>query len=357
MSPPRSFVPAWWLPGRHAQTVWSQVARSRRLVRYERESIGTPDGDELLVDHLPGPPGSPRLLLLHGLEGSSYSVYIQNLARLAHARGWRVAAMNLRGCARDPADTRTWIPNRCPRLYHSGETGDPDLVIRTLAGRDESAPLVAMGASVGGNILLKWLGENPGQTAVRALATMSVPYDLGAASRHMETRIGRAYLRWFLPSLREKMLHVADRFPDVRARMDLEAARRAVDFHPFDHVATAPMHGFDGADDYYRQCSSIHFVGRIRTPTLCLSARDDPFVPAHILGRLRGALSPSVRLEVTESGGHVGWVTGAHPGRARYWAEEYVLDWLAAQIEEPRSFTAQALATGRGHAARGPRTR
>ncbi len=320
------------MPGPHAQTIWGQVGRSRQLVDYERESVETPDGDEVLLDHLGTAKNAPRVLLMHGLEGSSYSVYIQNLALLAAARGWNVTVLNLRGCARDPADTWTWIPNRQPRLYHSGETGDPNLVIQTLAQRAPGVPLVAIAVSVGGNILLKWLGENPDQTHLSAVATMSVPYDLGVASRHMETALGRYYLRWFLPTLREKMLFVAERFPEIGARMDVEAAKRAVDFHPFDHVATAPMHGFDGADDYYERCSSIYFVGRIRTPTLCLSARNDPFLPPHVLDRLAGEVSEEVRLEVTPGGGHVGWVEGAHPGRVRYWAEERVVDWLGDQL-------------------------
>lgn len=323
-----SFRPAWWLPGPHAQTIWGQVGRSRRLVSYARESLETPDGDEIILDHVDGRPGHPRLLLMHGLEGSSYSVYIQNLARIAQDQGWGITVLNLRGCARDPDDTWTWIPNRRPRLYHSGETGDPDLVIRHLRERHSDVPLVAIAVSVGGNILLKWLGENPDQDALSAVATMSVPYDLGAASRHMETAVGRYYLRWFLPTLREKMLYVAEQFPEVRALMDVEAAKRAVDFHPFDHVATAPMHGFDGADDYYERCSSLRFVDRIRTPTLCLSARDDPFLPDRVLDELLHAASPSVRVEITRRGGHVGWVAGSHPGQVRYWAEERVFTWL-----------------------------
>ncbi len=336
MAAPRPFTPAWWLPGAHAQTVWGQLGRSRRLVAYERESIETVDGDEVLVDHLEGPTGAPRLLLLHGLEGSSYSVYIQNLALRAQRRGWSVSALNLRACARDPADTWSWIPNRRPRLYHSGETGDPDRVLRVLKARAPEVPLVAIGVSVVGNILLKWLGENPEQKQLVALATLSVPYDLAAASRHMETAIGRLYLRGFLPTLREKMRHVAERFPEAGARMDLDAAQQAIDFHPFDHVATAPLHGFASADDYYERCSSICFVDRIRTPTLCVSARDDPFLPANVLDTLASKLPTAVRLVVTPRGGHVGWVEGPHPGRPRYWAEDHLLQWLAERLEADR---------------------
>ena len=243
--------------------------------------------------------------------------------------------MNLRGCARDPENTWTWIPNRRPRLYHSGETGDPDFVIRLLARRHPSEALVAIGVSVGGNILLKWLGENPEQTVLSAVVTISVPYDLAAASRHMETKVGRYYLKWFLPTLREKMLHLAARFPEVREIMDIEAANRAIDFHPFDQAATAPIHGFDGADDYYERCSSLRFIDRIRTPTLCLSARDDPFLPPRILDELAKTPSPSVEVSVTPTGGHVGWVSGRHPGKIHYWAEEKALGWLIERTGRP----------------------
>lgn len=339
-----SFRPAWWLPGPHAQTVWGQLTRPRRLVSTRREALPTPDGDELLLDHLDddgangaaraafGAGSRPRLLVLHGLEGSSFSVYVQGMLALALARGFRATVLNFRSCARDEGDTRTWIPNRRPRLYHSGETTDLDLVARELQRREPDAPLVAAGVSLGGNVLLKWLGERAEERVVHAAVAISVPYDLGAGATFLVNPIGRLYLRHFLPTLRAKVESIWERFPEVRDRIDLERARRARDFHPFDDAATAPLHGFAGADDYYAQSSSIGFLPRVATPTLCLSAIDDPFLPRDALRRVREAASPAIELRFTPRGGHVGFVGGSSPRRPSYWAERTALDWLTARL-------------------------
>src|SRR5499427_10966560 len=152
-------VPAWWIPGAHLQTAWARIARSRRLVAFEREVLTTPDDDDLVLDHLAGPAGSPRVLLLHGLEGSAYSLHTQGLAVLIARAGWRGTVLNFRSCARDPRDIRVRLRNRTARLYHSGETTDLDLVVRTLAAREPGVPLAAIGFSMGGGVLLKLLGE------------------------------------------------------------------------------------------------------------------------------------------------------------------------------------------------------
>jgi predicted alpha/beta-fold hydrolase len=330
--------------------VWGQLARSRCLVELEREVLPTPDGDELVLDHLiEGNAGSlrdaarPRLLVLHGLEGSSHSVYVQGMLVLARAQRWRATVLNFRSCARDPRDTVTWLPNRRPRLYHSGETSDLDLVVRELERRDPSSPLFAIGVSLGGNVLLKWLGEHPSQRIVAAAAAISVPYDLAEGARHLASPIGRFYLRHFLPTLRAKVESIWRRFPEARDRIDLEASLRARDFHPFDDAATAPLHGFAGADDYYARSSSIGFLGRIATPTLCLSAIDDPFLPSHVLDRVRAAASPAIELVFTRRGGHVGFVAGAMPRRPSYWAERRAIEWLEAHADRagdrPRAST------------------
>lgn len=335
------FSPAWWLPGPHAQTVWGQLARSRRVVALERERLATPDGDDLVLDHLAGGGGgTPRLLVLHGLEGSSYSVYVQGMLGLALARGWRATALNFRSCARDPHDTISWLPNRRPRLYHSGETTDLDLVATELRRREPDAPLLAAGVSLGGNVLLKWLGEHPGQRVVAAAAAISVPFDLAAGARNLATPIGRFYLRHFLPTLRAKVESIWTRFPEVRDRIDLPRVLRARDFHPFDDAATAPLHGFAGADEYYARSSSLGYLDRITTPALCLSAVDDPFLPREVLEQVRASAPPALELHFTRHGGHVGFVGGARPRLASYWAEQRAIEWLAAHLperpEEPR---------------------
>jgi predicted alpha/beta-fold hydrolase len=337
------FTPPWWLRNPHVQTMFGRVVRKRRLVELEREVLETPDGDELVLDHLAGgsrlaaggadvaPAASRRqppahFLLLHGLEGSSNSVYMQGMLAAIARRGMGATALNFRSCARDPKKVSRMLPNRRPRFYHSGETGDFDFVVRTLAERWPSTTFVAIGASLGGNALLKWLGEHPGQTTIAAAATISVPYDLGAGAIQLErTWMGRLYVNSFLATLKEKVKTVVQRFPDVKLDLDRVLSTRT--FREFDDAATAPLHGFRDADDYYTRSSSLYFLSRITTPTLCISADDDPFLPHEALERARAAASPSVHFVTTPYGGHVGFVGAS----MTYWAEELAVDWLVAR--------------------------
>ncbi len=325
------FRPAWWLPGRHLQSLWGPLARSRHLVSFRRETLSTPDGDVLLLDHVDGPPRAPRVVLLHGLEGSSHSVYIQGMLRRIAERGWSGVALNFRSCARDPRDLRRRIPNLRPRFYQSGETGDAGLVIRALAAREPSVPLFAIGASLGANVLLKWLGENRDQRLLAAAAAISTPFDLAAGSRALESGAGPLYVRVFLATLRPKALGVLLRFPELASRIDRERIRRALTFREFDDAATAPLHGFSDSGDYYARSSSLGYLDRIRTPVLCVSAEDDPFLPPEALRRARAAASPRVEFLATRAGGHLGFVSA---GPARYWAEEKVMEWLEGRLRD-----------------------
>jgi predicted alpha/beta-fold hydrolase len=325
--PDRATAP-WWLPGAHFQTIWARLARSRRLMTFEREVLTTDDDDDLVLDHAAGPAGSPRVLLLHGLEGSAYSLHTQGLAHLVARAGWRSTVLNFRSCARDPQDITRRLPNRRPRLYHSGETGDLDLVVRHLAAREPEVPLHAIGFSLGGNVLLKWLGEVGERSFIRAAVTISVPYDLAAAARFLERPIGRLYAANFLRRLKPKALDLIARFPEETAQLSAERIGRATTFGELDEYVTAPLHGFTSADDYYRHASALAYLGRIRIPTLCVSAEDDPFFPAAALPRARAAASPDVTFQVSHWGGHTGFVAGRWPWRPRYWAEEDALAWL-----------------------------
>ena len=325
----RSFSPAWFARGPHVQTVWGRVVRPRRMVKLEREEIETPDGDALVLDHLRGE--RIRVILMHGLEGSSHSVYIQGLLSIIARRGFAATAINFRSCARDPRSLNRMLPNRRPRFYHSGETMDFDFVANTLHARQPDTQLVACGASLGGNALLKWLGEHSGQEIIRAAATLSVPYDLGAGAAYLERGLGPFYVGGFLRTLKKKVRDVAKRFPETR--LDVERAMRAKTFREFDDVATAPLHGFADANDYYARSSSIHYLSRITTPALCVSAEDDPFLPPEVLQRAKAVASPSIEFVTTHHGGHVGFVGGSLPWKSVYWAEELVVDWLAANIK------------------------
>jgi predicted alpha/beta-fold hydrolase len=334
------FTPAWWLRGRHAQTTWGRLARSRRRVPLRREALIAPDGDTLFVDHLDRPavgdaPDAPRLLLLHGLEGSSNSVYVQGLLALAARAGFRASVLNFRYCARDAGDLERCIPNQRPRLYHSGETSDLDFVARTLAARD-GRPLFAAGISLGGNALLKWLGEHPQDATVAAAATLSVPYDLAAGDRYMASFPTKLYVRSFVKTLTAKAEGLVGRFPEAAERIDLPRARRAFTFREFDDAATAPLHGFAGADDYYARSSSLAFLSRITIPTLCISALDDPFLPPEATRRAQGAASSTVRFVVTDRGGHAGFVA-ARGLTPVYWGEELVIAFLLARAAAARA--------------------
>lgn len=329
------FTPAGWLHGRHVQTVWGRLARSKRQVVMRREALTAPDGDTLFVDHLDAPAEerAPFLLVLHGLEGSSNSVYAQGLLALAARAGFRAAALNFRFCARDQADLRRCIPNERPRLYHSGETSDFDFVARTFAAR-LGRPLLVAGVSLGGNVLLKWLGENAGDPAVGAAVTLSVPFDLAAGDRYMSRFPSTLYVRTFVRTLTAKAENLVERFPEAAASIDLPRARRAFTFREFDNAATAPLHGFADADDYYARSSSQPFLARITVPTLCISSLDDPFVPAETVERARRTASPAVRFLVTEKGGHAGWIA-ARGLKHVSWGEERAFEFLARQAREP----------------------
>ena len=329
--PDAAFRPPLWLSSAHLQLAAGALLRPRRRVLWRREIVATPDGDELVLDHADADAPAARLLLLHGLEGSSFSTYVQGLAGHGIRRGWSVTALNFRSCARDPRRPFRRLPNRTPRLYHSGETGDLDFVVGLLARSAPSLPLVAAGASIGGNVLLKWLGEGRSDGRVRAAATISTPYDLLACARHLERGAGPIYTRVFLRTLRPKALAVRARFPEAADRIDPDRVRRARTFFEFDDAATAPLHGFAGAGDYYARSSSLAFLPRITMPVLCLAARNDPFLPEEALERARAAAPPAVDFRVTASGSHLGFPEG-HPWALRSWAERAVAEWLDGKI-------------------------
>ena len=245
-------------------------------------------------------------------------------------------ALNFRSCARDLPDLGRNIPNRTPRLYHSGETTDFDHLVKSLVAAEPGVAHAAIGVSLGGNVLLKWLGENPGQAHVAAAATISVPYDLEAGARKLEQGLGPVYTATFLRGLRRKTRQLLRRHPEVADRFDAQRMRSARTFFAFDDAVTAPLHGFRSAKHYYDTSSSLNWVGRITTPTLCLSAEDDPFLPSSVLDRVAANASGAVRLVATRHGGHTGFIGGTSPLRVRYWAEERAAEFVAARLARSR---------------------
>lgn len=323
-----AFRRAWWLRNPHAQTIWGRVVRRPPRVATSVEVLATDDGDSLELHHLAATSAAaPHVLLLHGLEGSRHSHYVGGLLHQASARGWGATLLVFRGCGD--------APNTARRFYHSGETSDLDFVFRTLRSRWVRAHWLLAGVSLGGNVMLKWLGErgDDSKSLVAAAAAVSVPFDLEAGARRIAEGPFRIYDRSFLRSLRRKALTKAARIPGL---LDGSAAARARTLFEFDDCVTAPVHGFASAHDYYSRSSSIRFLPRIRVATLLLSAADDPFLPPAVLQDVQriadenSCLSP----EFHSHGGHVGFVQGPWPWRADYYAERRVF-----------AFFDQALAT------------
>ena len=303
----------WWLPGGHLQTIAAALSPAPR-VAFTRETWETPDGDFIEVDRA-GVAGATRLLVLfHGLEGSSQSHYARALAAETLARGWSFALPHFRGCSGKL--------NRLPRAYHSGDTAEADWILNRFAA--ESCPLVAAGVSLGGNVLLKWLGER-GTAAlgrVHRAAAVSAPIDLAACGNALDGGFNRrTYTRVFLATLKAKAFakHTLGRL-----QFDVRRLARARTLREFDDMITAPLHGFRDTDDYWSCASSAPWLARIEVPTLVLNARNDPFLPAEALERAARGAAKNVVLEFPRTGGHAGF-----PGRDR-WLARRVLDFLCA---------------------------
>jgi len=207
------------------------------------------------------------------------------------------------------------------------------MVLQRLVAEDPARPLVLVGVSLGGNVLLKWLGEqgDNAPAAVRAAAAVSVPFDLARCARQIEQGFAQVYGRFFIKTLKHKALAKLERFPGL---YDADAVRRVRTIWEFDDVVTAPVHGFADAADYYARSSSLGFLPAVRVPTLLFNAVDDPFLPASVLAdvRVAAAANPALHCHFPAYGGHVGFVAGSAPWSARYWMEESVLSWTAGRL-------------------------
>lgn len=320
-APPISyeFTPAKGLSSPHAQTVWASAIRPRARPPLRHETWDTHDGDVIDLEMLPDVPGAPGLLVLHGLEGSSRAKYVRGLLAGAHARGWNGAGLNFRSCGPSP--------HRHPRTYHSGFTDDLQLAATTLRAR--WGRLAVAGFSLGGNVTLKWLGEQGKDAAADAGVAISVPFDLARCAGAIDAPgfWGLVYRERFLDSLRKKALRTARAHPGV---LDAEEIRGVRSFAAFDDVVTARLNGFRDADEYWTRSSSAQFLAGIRVPTLLVSADDDPMVPGESIPRAAVANS-ALDLRITKHGGHVGFVGGSVL-RPRYVAEEWALAFLDARL-------------------------
>jgi predicted alpha/beta-fold hydrolase len=305
-----------WLRGAHLQTIWPAKLAPKPRVTYRRERWDTPDGDFIDVDLLVAPSAhrsSPFVVLFHGLEGNSHSHYARSIMRAVQRAGWRGAVAHFRGCSGEP--------NRLPRAYHSGDSDEIDWILNRFAATHASlASLHAVGVSLGGNALLKWLGERAQAAGfVSSAVAVSPPQDLAAGAQALSCGMNRLYTANFLRTLRRKSLEQIGRHPGLFNRERMLAAR---DFHEFDDTVTAPLHGFASGRDYWKRASCKPVLGGIRVPTAIIHALNDPFLPSCALAG-RSEVSREVRLDYSDEGGHAGFATGVPPGR---------LDWLPRRV-------------------------
>ncbi|HJQ54732.1 MAG TPA: hydrolase [Gemmatimonadaceae bacterium] len=333
---PREIIysPAWWIPGAHLQTLWGKFFRRQHPAPTVVERWDTPDGDFLDIHRLTAAGDSPRLLLLHGLEGTVRSHYAQGLLNEAARRGWGADLLIFRSCGSEL--------NRTRRFYHSGETSDLAFVLDRIVTEHPESKVAIAGVSLGGNVLLRFLGER-GTALPRQLvaaAAISVPFDLLRSSRRINRGFSRVYQRYFLDSLRRKASEKQRRFPDLAPPGKIAGLRTLEDF---DDLITGPLHGYRDAQDYYRRASSLPVLDRIRLTTLLLSATDDPMLPREVLDDVRAVArqNPKLQIEFVDRGGHAGFIAGSSPWRPFYYAEYRVGEFFARQFEgdgvpEPR---------------------
>lgn len=303
----------WWLPGGHLQTIYPAKCIAKPAVLYRRERWNTPDGDFIDLDFVDGAAEKPFVVLFHGLEGSSDSHYARALMAHVAALGWNGGVVHFRGCSGEL--------NCSPRFYHSGDAQEIDWVLRklvpTMRARGASR-FYATGVSLGGNALLRWLGESQhGAEIVDAACAVSAPLDLAGGGAALGRGVNRLYTQSFLRTLKPKCLEKLAQFPGL---FDRDAMLNSRDLYAFDNAVTAPLHGFRDTDDYWHRASAKYVLDDITVPTLVLNARNDPFLPARYLPT---SASAAVTLEQPAHGGHVGFATAPFPGR---------LDWLPQRM-------------------------
>lgn len=302
-----TFSRPWWLLNGHLETLWSRKLGHRPT--YQRRLAQTIDDDPVAFDWLEGNPTTPVLCIFHGLEGCSQSHSVRQLASYFNHQGWQVVVPHFRSCG---------IMNKLPRAYHAGDSTDLGWMVKYVsAWIEQPRPLFAIGLSLGGNVLAKWLAENSGQQLVSAAATVCAPFDLSASIKKIEKTFNHfLYERYFLSSLRNKLEIKLKKYPFLVTKKQLESINS---IRQFDDFYTAPIHGFAGVNDYYERASALPQLPSINTSTLCIYADNDAIVdpPAQ-------PANAAVSIECCKKGGHIGFVSGSFPGKA---------DWLAKRLE------------------------
>lgn len=323
-----NFTPAWWLKNCHLQTLYPALFRKLKSPKLRRERLITPDNDFLDIDWC-GEEHLPLVILLHGLTGSSQSIYIKGLQHILLKNNYRSVALNFRGCSGQP--------NHSYRCYHSGETQDIDFLYKTLREREPETPFAAVGFSLGGNVLLKWLGEQQNNVNLFAAVAVSVPLVLSICSTKLDFGFSKIYRANLLSELKDyifKKQQYLQKMGEIEHAKKLEQLgdlTKIRSFWEYDERVVAKLHGFKNAQDFYARSSSRQFLKNIVVQTLIIQALDDPFMTPNVIPHV-DELSSSVQLELSQKGGHVGFVTGKNPFKPDYWLEKRIPEFLQQQL-------------------------
>ena len=309
-----TFKPAWWLPSPHLQTLWPVMFRKRKAPDLVTERFELSDGD--FVDLCwSRKTERPVVLILHGLEGSVHSHYAGSLMLSLERAGFRPVFMHFRGCSGEP--------NRLPRSYHSGDTGDLVQVIDHINQQSDRPVHAAIGFSLGGNVLLKWLGQTADANPLQYAVAVSVPFQLADAATRLERGLSHMYEIHLMNSLKRSY---TTKFERIESPLDVDI-NKLKGFWDFDDRITAPLHGFNGVAHYYSESSCRQYLSDIEVPTRIIHALDDPFMFPQTVPD-NSEMSENVELLLARNGGHVGFVSGNFPWKPEYWYEKRIVEFL-----------------------------
>ncbi len=306
-----SYRPPVWLRNGHINTIYPYYFRKKNLLLYIRERFSTPDNDFYDVDWLLSENKKRLCILLHGLEGSSGSQYIRGNAKTLYNHEFNIAAINFRSCSGEI--------NRQPTMYHSGFTKDLHHFVQNVEAKFDE--IFLCGFSLGGNVVMKYAGDGVYSLSpkIKAIAGVSVPCDLRAGSIKIMERKNHFYETKFLETLLKKVKIKHQHHPD---KIDIRWLNKVKTLWDFDDRFTSTLHGFQDAEDYYRQCNSKQFLSHIKIPALIINAKDDTFLPESSYPYDEAKSNENLFLMTPKYGGHVGFTTF---GTDSYWNETNVL--------------------------------
>ena len=320
---PPAFKPAWWLRNCHLQTIVAKYLAPRRTLVTETEMLALPDGDHIQLNWTEKPElaaAKPIVVVLHGLEGNIHSHYAAGMLRALQQQGFIAVLMHFRGC--------NGVANRLPRAYHSGDTADLAYLIAQIQLRYPGRELAAIGFSLGGNVLVKYCGEQGAQCALKAAVAVSAPLALAPSAERINQGGSKVYQQYLLGRLKATMMRKLDRHRDFPLPVSKAQILALKTIRDFDDLLTAPLHGFQNADDYYQKSSGKAYLKQVRVPLLLVHAKDDPFLSPAVLPKA-DEIPPYVQLLLSGHGGHVGFVTGNMPFKAEYYLEQQLPPYLA----------------------------